>query len=261
MEKKTAIITGASSGESYSRKFASQGYNLLLIARRKEKLLEISENIKELYNSSVEILSYDLSDEDQIKNIEKEIIQRNNIYVLVNNAGFGLNEKFHITPIEKSIAMINVHILATVRLTKAVLPIMIKNNSGIIINVSSMASFIMAPNNLIYSATKSFLNTFSEHLKLELKNTNILVQSLCPGYTKTGFYDTDEYKNINLSDVPEKLWFSVDELVEKSEKSLSNKNVIYIPGFINKLAVKFRKIISRRMIKKINKLAKTENGN
>lgn len=259
MMEKLAIITGASSGigKSYARKFASQGYNLLLIARRKEKLLEISKNINEFYNSSVEILSYDLSDEEQIKYIEKKIIQKNTINVLVNNAGFGFNEKFHIMPIEKSVAMINVHIIATVRLTKAVLPIMIKNNSGIIINVSSMASFIMAPNNLIYSATKTFLNTFSEHLKLELKNTNILVQSLCPSYTKTSFYNTEEYKNINLSDVPEKLWFSADELVEKSVKSLSNKNVIYIPGFINKLAVKFRKIISRRMIKKINNLSKT----
>lgn len=74
MVEKLAIITGASSGigKSYARKFASQGYNLLLIARRKEKLLEISKNINELYNSSVEILSYDLSDEEQIKYIEKK---------------------------------------------------------------------------------------------------------------------------------------------------------------------------------------------
>ncbi len=90
-----------------------------------------------------------------------------------------------------------------------------------------------------------------------MKNTDIIVQSLCPGYTKTRFYDTDEYKRINLSDVPEKLWFTSDELVEKSVKSLSNNNVICIPGIINKIAVKCRKVISKRMIRKINNLSKT----
>jgi len=252
MEKKLAVITGASSGigEAYAKKFAAQGYDLLLIARRKEKLLEISKNLNELYDSSVKMLPCDLSDEEQIKYVEKEIMHKNNINVLVNNAGFGLNEAFHSTPIEKSVAMIKVHIIATVRLTRAVLPIMIKNNSGIIINVSSIGAFIMVPNNLIYSATKTFLNTFSEHLKLELKNTNIIVQSLCPGFTKTSFYKTYEYKNLNLSVVPEKLWLTPDELVEISVKSLSKKNLICIPGFINKFAVKFRKIVSRIMIKK-----------
>lgn len=255
MVKKLAVITGASSGigRSFAKKFASLGYDLILIARNKERLSALAKDVKGSYNSSAEILSHDLSDENQIKYIEKILTQKDNIDVLVNSAGFGLNEKFYKTPIEKSMAMIRVHIIAIVRLTRAVLPIMIKNDSGTIINVSSMGAFIMFPNNLIYSATKTFINTFSEHLKLELEDTNIIVQAICPSYTRTNFYNTPEFKGLDLSAVPERLWYTPDKLVEISLNSLSKKKVICIPGIINKLAVIFRKGLSRRVIKKLSK--------
>jgi short-subunit dehydrogenase len=246
MNNEIALITGASSGigKAFAFRYAKAGCDLILIARSENALKQIAENIRNNYRNSVEIISSDLSIEKNIEFIENKLTKYNNISILVNNAGFGLEGKFSETPIEKLQKMINLHVTAVTRLTRAVLPSMIKNNRGTIINVSSLSAIIAMPDNLLYSATKSFINTFSEHLKLALKGKKINVQSLCPSFTKTEFYNTDEYKNTEDSDIPNFMWMTAEQVVDKSLNALRKGTVVFVPGSLNQIAARFNKLTS-----------------
>ena len=178
----TALITGASSGigQAFARELASRNYDLIITARRKHRLEELARELKSNYPISVDVIAADLSTEKDIKQVEEHIKKIKNLDMLVNNAGFGTSGYFYDVSPEKSINMINVHVLAATRFCRATLPGMIKRNKGSIINVSSLASFYPLKGNTIYNATKNYLNMFSRSIQKELKGYNIKVQALCP---------------------------------------------------------------------------------
>jgi short-subunit dehydrogenase len=240
----TALITGVSSGigEAFARELASRNYDLVIIARRKDRLEELAEELKSNYPISVDVIVADLSTEKGIKRVEEHIKKVENIDMLINNAGFGTSGNFYDVLLEKSINMINVHVLATTRFCRAALPGMIKRNKGSIINVSSLASFYPLKGNTIYNATKNYLNMFSRSLQNELKKSRIRVQALCPGFTITEFHDTDEFKNFDRSKVPKFLWMSAQDVVKRSLKALRRKKVIFIPGIKNRIMAGLLKI-------------------
>ncbi len=132
--------------------------------------------------------------------------------------------------------MIQVHVLATVRLCRAALPGMIARGRGSIINVSSIAAFMASPRNATYSASKAYLNLFSEALQDELKGTGVRVQALCPGLTHTEFHDQPGYEGYKTK-IPEFFWMSAEDVVRESLDALKKGRVICIPGFKNQLAV------------------------
>ena len=232
-KEKYVLITGASSGigEAFARKLASQGYNIIIIARRKNKLKQLAEELKKHYSVKVEVLSADLSEEQEIAKIEKRIMESNDIFMLINNAGFGTRGHFeNVDPI-KIINMINVHVVASTRLARAILPQMIERNQGTIINVSTVVSDIPAPRRVIYAATKAYLNSFSKSLQAELKekNLDIKIQALLPGLTKTDFFSTEEYSFQGISDQIIKYAITPEEVVEASLASLAEDEVIVFP--------------------------------
>lgn len=240
----TALITGASSGlgEAFTRELASRNYDLIIIARRKHRLEELSEELKSSYPISVDAIVADLSTEKDINQVEEHIKKIKNLDMLVNNAGFGTSGYFYDVSPEKSINMINVHVLATTRFCRAALPGMIKRNKGSIINVSSLASFYPLKGNTIYNATKNYLNMFSRSIQKELKGYNIKVQALCPGFTYTEFHDTDEFKEFNRSSVPKFLWMPAQDVAKRSLNALRRKKVIFIPGIKNRILARLLKI-------------------
>lgn len=240
----TALITGASSGigEAFAKELASQNYDLVIIARRKDRLEELARELKSNYSISVDVIQADISTEKGIERVEEYIKKAKNLDMFINNAGFGTRGNFSDVSPEKSINMINVHVLAPTRFCRAVLPGMIKRNQGSIINVSSLAALYPIKGNTIYKATKAYLNMFSRSLQNELKNFNIRVQALCPGFVYTGFHDTDEFKDFDRSSVPKWLWMSAEEVVKQSLKALRKNKVIFIPGIKNRIIAGLLKI-------------------
>jgi len=235
---KSAIITGASSGigEAYARLLASLGYDLVIVARRKDRLISIAKELEGQYGVSVSVLPGDLRSENDLSATEQIIRDTSNLSLLINNAGFGTLGPFNDVNISKSLDMIALHVTASTRLVKAVLPGMFARREGIIVNVASMAPFLPISGNTIYNATKAYLIAFSECLQLEVESAGIRVQALCPGFTRTGFHSVDEYKDVDFSTIPKFLWMPADKVAAQSWQALGKKKVVFIPGFINRIS-------------------------
>jgi short-subunit dehydrogenase len=232
------FITGASSGigASYAKAFAKNGFDLVLLARRKDRLQAIANQLESDNSIHCEIISADLADKEDIKKAANHIRQIDNLDMLINNAGFATIGCFIDIPIEKSMRMFHTHMTATVQFTHAALQVMIKRKRGAIINVSSMGAFILTPGNVLYDATKSFIATFSENLWLEVRDKGIKVQALCPGFTRTEFHEVGDFKNFDKRAIPNSLWMMPDEVVRLSLKALKNsRKVVFIPGWKKRL--------------------------
>jgi len=230
-----ALITGASSGigAAYARSFSAQGFDTILVARRKERLDNLAKELGQQTNNEVNVLVADLSKLEEIKNVVEKIKELNKLDVLVNNAGFGSGGYFEKLPLDAINDMLFVHNFAPVHFSRAALPGMIKRNRGVIINVSSMAAFMIRPQSVMYCSTKVFLKKFSEVLQTELHDTNVKVQALCPGYTHSEIFKGKYMKNLDSSIIPEEYWMSADEVVDLSLNALHSEDVVFIPGEAN----------------------------
>lgn len=228
----TALITGASSGAGaeFARQLAAAGYNLILVARREDKLAELAGQLSSQHAVRAEVVPADLTRTEDIARLETLIAGRDDLVLLVNNAGFGTRGHFAEVDIGPQVDMITVHVIASVRLARAALPGMIRRGAGAIINVSSIAAFFSSPGGATYGATKAYLNTFSEALQGELQGTGVVVQALCPGFFYSGFHDTPEYDGFDRAQVPASLWMTAEAIVTESLGSLSSGKVIVVPG-------------------------------
>jgi len=238
-QPKTALITGASSGigETYARKLAEQGFNLILSARRKDRLDKLGNELGEKYKITSETLVADLSNFDDINKVSARILNCPNLTMLVNNAGFGYNSEFIDLPFNDSAQMNRVHVDAPIALTHSALKVMKKKKKGTIINVSSVSGFLTGKGCVIYCASKAYMNSFSQSLQMEVEKDNIKIQALCPGFTYTEFHDNKKMGDFNRSTIPSWMWFSSEFVVNKSLSDLSKKKTICIPGFRYKLLV------------------------
>lgn len=237
-----ALITGASSGigKDMAIILSNMGYDLVLVARRKEKLEELKKQLK----TNVEICDMDISIED---NCYKLYNKYNNIDILINNAGFGLFGEFNEIDINKELQMIDTNIKAVHILTKLYLNDFIKKDSGYILNTASTAGFFSGPLMATYYATKGYVLKLTEAIKEELrhKKSNVYIGALCPGPVNTEFNDVANVK------------FSVKALssnyvAKYAIKKMFKKQTIIIPGLSNKLLIIFSKIIPRKLVIKIN---------
>jgi len=246
----TACITGASSGigEVFARRLAGQGYNLLLHGRRKERLEPLCLELQQRHGIRAEYILADFSYPEGIRNVEDRLRGVADLEILVNNAGFGSRKSFTRDTIAPQETMIHTHVHATVRLTHAALPGMLERNKGTIINVSSVAGFLVGPNSATYCATKAYITSFTESLHLELSGTGIRFQALCPGFTRSDFharlgFDTsgEFFRN----------FMSAEEVVDTSLRSLKGKRVICVPGIRYKIVVIASRLLPRRVYYRI----------
>jgi len=234
-----AFITGASSGigASFAQALAQRGFDLVLLARRRDRLQALAERLEADCSVACEIISADLSVPEEIEKVADYIRRLDNLDILVNNAGFATVGYFADIPIEKSIRMFHTHMTAAVRFTHAALQGMLRRERGTIINVSSMGAFMLTAGNALYDATKSFLATFSENLWLEVRDQGIKIQALCPGFTRTEFHEVGDLVGFDKSTVPDSMWMTPDEVVSLSLAALDKgKDVVFVPGFKNRLA-------------------------
>lgn len=199
--KNTALITGASGGigREFARIHANRGGNLIIVARRIEKLEELKKELEDKHQVRVVPFAKDLGTSGAAKSLFEEVKSKNiQIDFLINNAGFGLRGKFHELSWERQIGMINLNMIALTELMHLCLPDMINRNSGKILNVSSTAALMPGPLQTIYYASKAYVTSLSNAVAEELHDTNITVTALMPGATKTEFADTSGMKGTDL---------------------------------------------------------------
>jgi uncharacterized protein len=229
---RTALITGASSGigAEFARQLAGDGYNLILVARRQQKMEELAADLEGKYGIKVGIATADLASQSEMEEIARLIASTPDLEMLVNNAGFGAGGYYSEIKVEPQMGMIAVHVAATARLTHAALPGMVERGSGGVINVTSVAAFMASPKSAIYCSTKTWMLAFSKAVAWELKGTGVRMQALCPGYTYTEFHDTEEFKNFKREQIPKWLWLTSERVVRDSLVALAKNKVVCIPA-------------------------------
>ncbi|MBN2612932.1 MAG: SDR family oxidoreductase [Bacteroidales bacterium] len=247
-QKPVAIITGATSGigKEFAYRFASLGFNLIITGRRKNIISQTASEIIKNYKVNVKVVIADLSVKKDMDNLLKTIEAQKNIEVLVNNAGFGLYETFETHKIKNQLTMLKVHVAAPVILIDKVIPQMVINKKGIIINVTSLAAYTPTAHNAMYTSTKSFLTSYSESLAMQLQKYGIHVQCLCPGFTITDFHKKADYQK-NLLPAGIVNWMSPSQVVDYSLEHLKNGKVICIPGAANRFLMHLISIVPRKM--------------
>ncbi|MCU0484554.1 MAG: SDR family oxidoreductase [Anaerolineales bacterium] len=243
LESKTAFITGASAGlgAEFARQLAAQGYHLILTARRFERLQKLADQLTAQHGSRVEVLRADLSDPLEVEILADKLRSTPDLDLLVNNAGFSVNDRFSDGDLQKHLDMIQVHVLASMVLARAALPVLQARRQGGIINVASVAAFFPA-GNTTYTATKAYLVNFSRALQLELLDSGIHVQALCPGFTYTEFHDTPELKEFRRSSIPSLFWLKAEHVVRTSLKDMRRGKVVSVPGWTYAAVVPFARV-------------------
>lgn len=190
MPKQRALITGASSGigRELALEFAANGFDLVLVARSRDKLEQLAAELRTAHSIQADVLCADLSKEDQVRHVHEETTRQGwTIDVLVNNAGFGVLDRFQNVPVDQTLQMIAVNIAALTHLTRLYLPDMLAKSKGRILNIASTAAFQPGPNVAEYFATKAYVLSLSEALWMELRGTGVTVTTLAPGPTRTAF--------------------------------------------------------------------------
>lgn len=235
------LITGASSGigKSIAYVYAKKGYDLVLVARSKDKLEAIK---KDITNVNVDVRVCNLINVDECKKLYKDC---RDIDILINNAGFGLVGTFDRTDIDKELDMIDTNIKAVHILTKLYLKDMIEKNSGQILNVASIAGFLPGPLMATYYATKNYVVTLSESIREELrkKKSRVRISILCPGPVDTNF---DKVANVDFSLNS----LSSDYVASYAIKKFDSGKFYIVPGITVKLLKFFSKVIPNGLLAK-----------
>jgi short-subunit dehydrogenase len=243
-----ALITGATAGigAQYARLLAKEGFDLILVARNKNRLASTAKSLNKEFGVKVEVLPADLTKPVQLEKVRKRLSDsKKPIEVLINNAGFGINKSFLVSDLSDEQGLLDVLVTAPMRLTHAVLPIMKKRNSGTIVNVSSVASWIAGGS---YSAAKSYLTVLTESLHTELRSTKVKISALCPGFTRTEFHERGRMK---MNGLPNFMWLSAEKVVSKSWRDVNAGKVISIPGWQYLILSSISRFGPRPMVRRI----------
>lgn len=245
---KTALVTGATSGIGLeiARLHASRGGDLVLVARRKERLESIKSEFESQFGINVQIIIKDLSNPRAFEDVYQETLVP--INYLVNCAGFGMAGYFHESRWKGNEEMINLNVTSLAGLTHCFLQDMIKRKSGKILNVSSIAGFLPGPLQQTYYATKAFVLSFSLAIANEVADKNITVSILCPGPVKTEFHTVAGYvKGEDKSALPDSFANAEEVALIGYEGMLKGKGII-VPGIQNKFIIMLTRLLPRHIL-------------
>lgn len=249
---RTALITGASSGIGYELALimAREGYDLVLVARRQDRLKELAERVKKEFERKVMIIAKDLAQASAAEEIFAKITSHKMaIDVLINNAGFGDFGLFAEISLTRAEEMIQVNIKTLTALTRLFLPDMIKRKQGHVLNVASLAGFMPGPFMAVYYATKAYVLSFSEALAEELSGTGVSVTALCPGPTASEFQAAASLDSSRLffgKKLP-----TARVVAEYGYGAMRRGKVVVIPGIFNKILAFMVRLTPRSLVRKI----------
>lgn len=248
---KTALVTGASSGlgAELARLFASDGHDVVLVARRRDKLDELAATLEKTHGVSALALSEDLADRGAAERLVRELEGRGlPIEFLVNNAGYGTNGAFAALDLARELRMIQLNVTTLVELTRRLLPAMLTRKSGRIMNVGSTAGFQPGPFMADYYASKAYVNSFTEALSYELRGTGVTATLSCPGATDTEFArvaGNDKSKLFQLATM------TAADVAGQSYRAMMRGHAVVIPGLRNKLGLQALRVSPRAAVRAV----------
>jgi short-subunit dehydrogenase len=246
MSRRLCLITGASAGigAAFARLYASKGHDLVLTARRADRLEQLAAELRETYEIDVLVLPADLSRLGAVDKVIAEIEGAGrHVDVLVNNAGYGLPGTYAKTRWNDQEVFLRVLLTAVCEMTHKLLPGMIARGYGRIINVASLAGLVPGmPSHTLYGATKAFLVRFSQSLHLETLGTGVHVTALCPGYTWSEFHDANGTREM-ADNIPKWMWLDAETVVRKGYEAVQANRAVRVTGGINKLIAAITKVV------------------
>ena len=240
------LITGASAGlgVEFARQCAARGDEVILIARRKDRLNKLAAELGKAH-----VIAADLGKPNSPAKLLEEIKSRGLwVRTLINNAGFGLRGRFDALPLDRQLEMIDLNIRSLTNLSFIVIDDMRAHGGGSILNVASTAAFQPGPNMAVYFATKAYVLSFTEALHEEWKDRGIKVSALCPGPTRTEFGDVAGIKTLGSFD---RLAMEAEPVVRAGLEGLDRNQAIVIPGATNKIGAWSTRLAPRSTVRKI----------
>ncbi len=239
-DRKVALVTGASSGigEAFARRLGREGYDVILVARRRQRLECLAAELRAQDGVEAEVLPADLTNPADVEWVERRICECTDLEMLVNSAGFAVFGDFAELPVERWLELVHCHVIASVRFCHAALPHMLSRQRGGIISVSSIGGLIPKAKDATYCATKAYMNMFTQCLQRELRGGGVHVQALCPGFVISEFHDAPQYAKFKIKErIPKFLWMTPEEVVDLSLKTLPKDRAVFVPGFKNQAIV------------------------
>ncbi|WP_206998375.1 SDR family NAD(P)-dependent oxidoreductase [Trinickia mobilis] len=227
--KGTALITGASSGIGavYADRLARRGYDLILVARNRERLDQLANRLTTASGRSIEVVAADLGHKADVRRVEDILRTDSSITMLVNNAGFGGAGPLLVSDPDKMEAMIELNVTALTRLTYAIAPKFVERGSGTIVNIASIVAVAPELLNGVYGGTKAFVLAFSQSLRHELADKGVRIQAVLPGATRTEFWGIAGQPVENL---PESIVMSAEDLVDAALAGLDQGELATVPS-------------------------------
>ncbi len=249
MPRPTALITGPTSGlgAGYARRYARDGYNLVLVARDAARLEELAGELRAAHGVDVEVLPADLSSAADRDRVCARLAE--GVAVLVNNAGFGTSGEFWTTDPALLQRQLDVNVTAVMHLTRAALPPMLEAGIGTVINIASVAG-LLSGRGSTYSASKAWVVFFSEGLANGLTGTGVGVHAVCPGFVRTEFH---QRAGIEMGSIPAPMWLTVDGVVTESLADVAKGKVVSVPGAQYKLLTGAGRVIPRGLVRAFTK--------
>ncbi|MFD1556239.1 SDR family NAD(P)-dependent oxidoreductase [Paraburkholderia silviterrae] len=227
--KGTALITGASSGIGavYAERLARRGYDVILVARNRDRLLALAERITNETRQSVEIVDADLGERASLAAVEAKLKQDASITLLVNNAGVGTHTPLLDSNVDAMTQLIDLNITALTRLTYAAIPGFVARGKGAVINISSVVAISPETLNGVYGGSKAFVLAFSQSLHHELASKGVQVQAVLPGATATDFWQTG---GLPIENLPESIVMSATDMVDAALTGFERGELVTIPS-------------------------------
>lgn len=225
----TALITGASSGIGaiYADRLARRGYDLILVARNRDRLVAMANRLGSDTRRSVEIIDADLGDRAQLATVEAKLKQDASITLLVNNAGIGTHTPLLDSDVDRMTQMIDLNVTALMRLTYAAVPGFVARGQGAVINIGSIVSVAPEVLNGVYGGSKAFVQAFSQSLHHELAAKGVRVQAVLPGATATDFWATG---GLPVEHLPQEIVMSAEAMVDAALVGFDRGELITLPS-------------------------------